>query len=124
MKVLGKLSDMTYFTEKLMQENKKYKKFIEDFQLGVNLFPQEKNIKKLKGSMREEVENPLMDKMGLNMSVWNPSKNNFPNFKHSFHVPDNCFKKGSLTSTPNVQQGFTLASPIQINKRLSRENLE
>jgi hypothetical protein len=115
---------MTYYTERLMQENRKYKKFIEDFQLGVNLFPLEKNVSKLKGSMREEVQSPLMDKMGLNMSVWNPAKNNLPNFRESPKAPDNCFKKINSDNKKKSKKNFYQISQFEKDKRFSGGNIE
>jgi hypothetical protein len=95
-KVILKLSDMTYYTENLLQENKKQKKFIEDFQLGVNLFPDKGLHEQNSGySMKEQLlASPTHDKIILNKSVWDlqqkPSKQSF---KGSFKMKENCFKK-------------------------------
>ena len=84
---------MTYFTENLMQENRKYKKFIEDFQLGVNLFPGNNSSKQLMLSMKESTQSPGPNKLTLNKSVWDPRKPAIPESKHSFYFKENCFKK-------------------------------
>jgi hypothetical protein len=118
--VLEKLSDMTYYTERLMQENRKYKKFIEDFQLGVNLFPKKGDSKQLLKRMENEIQSPIQEKWGLNQSVWDPKKSALPDFKHSFNLRDHCFKKvNSDVKKRKKSKIFMKASPIQLNKRFS-----
>ena len=71
--MLSKLSDMTYYTESLLQENRKYKKFIEDFQLGVNLF-KDNSTSQFTSSMKEIISNSKLDKNQLNKSLWEKKK--------------------------------------------------
>jgi hypothetical protein len=115
---------MTYYTEKLMKDNRKYKKFIEDFQLGVNLFPK-KDIKQLLKNTKIEVQSPIQEKFCLNQSVWDPKKSALPDFKHSFNLRDHCFKKmnSDLKKRKNSKM-LSKVSPIQLDKRFSGSGLK
>lgn len=99
---------MTYFTEKLMRENQKYSKFIEDFQLGVNLFPEPQS----------KLRSPDQENQKLNQSVWDPKKSSKPDFKCSFNLQDRHFKKGlpeaKMSAGPDPFQKVSL---MQFNKK-------
>lgn len=81
---------MTYYTENLLRKNQRYKKFIEDFQLGMNFF-QENPSGQFTSSMKELAQPPAESK-GLNKSAWD-KKELLPNRKNSFPYKENCFKK-------------------------------
>lgn len=102
---------MTYFTEKLMRENQKNSKFIEDFQLGVNLFPEAPGRTGHAGN----------EQRGLNQSVWDLRKQPKPNFKSSFNLQDRCFKKGNPEAKiSSGSSAFQMVSPGHLNKKLSK----
>ena len=108
---------MTYYTENLLQENRKQKKFIEDFQLGVNLFPEKKSTDKNFGfSVNEKlVQSPNHDKIILNKSVWDiQQKSTKPSFKGSFKMKENCFKK--VNSDAKVRKVNVFAEKIYQDK--------
>ena len=112
---MAKLSDMTYYTEGLLQENKRYKKFIEDFQLGVNLYKD--NSGGFTCSMKEIVASGGQEQKGLNKSLWE-KKQVIPNRKNSFPFKENCFKKLNAKS----KKGHVLidfGSPVIQNNRFS-----
>ena len=116
MKVLAKLSEMTYYTEALLQENKRYKKFYEDFQLGVNLYKD--NSGQFTCSMKEIVPSQVKEK-ALNKSLWE-KKQILPNRKNSFPFKENCFKKlNAKSKKKHVLIDF--GSPIVQNNRFSIE---
>lgn len=117
-KVLSKLSDMTYYTENLMQENKKYKKFIEDFQLGVNLFQQKNSQIPFTSSMKEIIQNSFNEQQILNKSNWDQKKHLLPNRKNSFPYKENCFKKLNSKNFKNPVL-IDFGSPVIPNNRLS-----
>lgn len=111
---------MTYYTESLLQENRKYKKFIEDFQLGVNLF-KDNSTSQFTSSMKEIISNSKLDKNQLNKSLWEKKKQILPNRKKSFPYKENCFKKmNSKTKKNPVLIDF--GSPIMQNNRFSIGN--
>ena len=97
---------MTYFTENLMQENRKYKQFIEDFQLGVDLYPETNNTKQFVLNMKDQNELDVPDKLSLNKSVWNPRKPRIPDSKHSFNFKENCFKKVNIDTRTRKSQAL------------------
>ena len=105
---------MTYYTENLLRKNKRYKKFIEDFQLGMNFF-QENGPNGFTSSMKELV-NPN-DLKNLNKSTWE-KKEGLPNRKNSFPYKENCLKKLNAKSKKSpVLVDFE--SPIMQNNRFS-----
>ena len=113
------MSDMTYYTEKLMRENRKFKKFIEDFQLGVNLFPEQNGLaRQLAFSVKgERPQSPGTDKLALNKSVWDTRKSGTPfvDNKRSFHFKENCFKKVNSDAKvrKNANRALDKTSPVQ-----------
>lgn len=101
-----------------MRENRKFKKFIEDFQLGVNLFPEQNSLTRQLAalSLKERPQSPNNEKLGLNKSVWDTRKSGAPfvDNKRSFHYKENCFKK--VNSDAKVRKkvtGLDKTSPIQ-----------
>ena len=112
---------MTYYTENLMQENKKYKKFIEDFQLGVNLYQQNESGNQFTSSMKEIIQNSFNDKKTLNKSLWDQKKQIIPNRKNSFPYKENCFKKINTKQSKNPIL-IDFGSPIVQNNRFSIGN--
>lgn len=114
--MLSKLSDMTYYTENLLRKNQRYKKFIEDFQLGMNFF-QENGSSPFTSSMKELVQNAPPDQKGLNKSAWE-KKDLMPNRKNSFPYKENCFKKLNAKSQKSPVL-IDFESPIVPNNRFS-----
>lgn len=112
---------MTYYTENLLQENKKYKKFIEDFQLGVNLFQSKNSQGSFTSSMKEIIQNSCKEKQILNMSNWDQNKHMLPNRKNSFPYKENCFKKINSKKSKNSKNPILIdfGSPIVPNNRFS-----
>lgn len=110
---------MTYYTENLLQENRKYKKFIEDFQLGVNLF-KDTSSTQFTSSMKEIIPNSKLDKNQLNKSLWE-KKQILPNRKKSFPYKENCFKKMNSKNKKNPVL-IDFGSPVVQNNRFSIGN--
>jgi len=111
---------MTYYTEGLLQENKRYKKFIEDFQLGVNLFKSGSN-GQFTCSMKEIVPNQINEQKAiLNKSLWD-KKQLMPNRKNSFPFKENCFKKLNAKNRKGQHVLIDFGSPVvgSQNNRLS-----
>ena len=111
---------MTYYTEKLMKENKKFKKFIEDFQLGVNLFPNKKYLKHLTASVKQDIQTPLNKNVELNMSFWDPKKSKTPIVKNSFNLKKDILKKMKSDEKQKKSDiDYDNGLGYQVNKQLS-----